>query len=128
MRTIKTRTIVTYQVSAYACVRVAVNAGIGPVLGGQGVSVRKVNFGHYCMTIPWPPLVFFYVGRPFVGLLMSIAWVPWGFGLFIPTLGINWIMAVAANADARKIGPMLGLNIAAWYRLRLYERGVQILD
>ncbi|MBI1273331.1 MAG: hypothetical protein GC131_04515 [Alphaproteobacteria bacterium] len=91
------------------------------------MAARKVRFYHYVLTIIWPPLVYFVIGRPVMGLLISLVWVIWGFGLLIPTLGANWAIAIFGRINGGILG-LLGWEIAAWHRLRLWERGYETLD
>lgn len=95
--------------------------------------VRKVRFYHYLLTIIWPPLVLFFVGRPFIGTIAFLLWIPWGFGLLIPTFGLNWLGAILGQVITdsgffKNLLSFLGMNLAAWHRLRMWERGYEFLD
>ena len=86
------------------------------------MAVKNVRFHHYVLTLIFPPLTYFLVGRPVSGIANMLVWSPIVYGLcFVFGIGfIFWAMAV--------FGPANHANIGAWQRLRSWERGFEVID
>ena len=73
--------------------------------------VSKIGFHHYLLSIIWPPLGFFFTGKPGTGIWVSLV----------------LIIAVPLT---------LGIALLAWFgmvphvfrRLRAWERGIDLIE
>ncbi len=85
------------------------------------MGIKKVRFYHYLLTLIWPPFVYFFTGRPMTGIFIGIPWTIITLILCAIFIGFFiWGYSVFGSAN--------GNNIAAWARLRQWERGYEYLD
>jgi hypothetical protein len=84
------------------------------------MGVKKVRFYHYILTLLFPPLTYFLVGRPVSFIANALVWSPLVYGLcFVYGIGfIFWLIAV--------FGPASHANIGAWERLRNWDQGYEM--